>query len=244
MTTTPKLKSFFPALPTDSDLNPDRSTVDLPSGLDCDLAPPPEIHASLQSANKRLMDLLGAAVGLTFTAILLVPIAIAITLDNPGPILYCQERCGFRGKRFKIWKFRSMVTEADQLKHTVTNQAKGHIFKNDNDPRITRVGRFLRRTSLDELPQFWNVWMGDMSLVGTRPPTPDEVKKYNNFHWQRLEIKPGITGEWQANGRSKVSDFDAIVEMDLKYIRNWSVSYDLRLILKTIQVVLHREGAY
>jgi lipopolysaccharide/colanic/teichoic acid biosynthesis glycosyltransferase len=136
-----------------------------------------------------------------------------------------------------------MVTDADRLKHMVKNQAKGHIFKNDNDPRITRVGKFLRRTSLDELPQFWNVLMGDMSLVGTRPPTPDEVKHYNNRHWQRLEVKPGMTGEWQANGRSSVSDFEAIVDMDLRYIRNWSVAYDIQLIIKTIQVVLRRKGA-
>jgi lipopolysaccharide/colanic/teichoic acid biosynthesis glycosyltransferase len=201
------------------------------------------IHNSLKSRVKRSIDIAGALVGLGLTAILAIPIAIAIYLDNPGAILYRQERCGFRGNRFGIWKFRSMVTDADLLKHTVTNQAKGHIFKNDNDPRITRVGRFLRRTSLDELPQFWNVLMGDMSLVGTRPPTPNEVKNYNNRHWQRLEVKPGMTGEWQANGRSSVSDFEAIVDMDLSYIHNWSVLYDLRLILKTIQVVLHRKGA-
>jgi lipopolysaccharide/colanic/teichoic acid biosynthesis glycosyltransferase len=201
------------------------------------------VHDSLKSKVKRCIDIAGALVGLGLTTILAIPIAIAIYLDNPGAILYRQERCGFRGNRFGIWKFRSMVTNADLLKHTVVNQAKGHIFKNDNDPRITRVGRFLRRTSLDELPQFWNVLMGDMSLVGTRPPTPDEVKNYNNRHWNRLEVKPGMTGEWQANGRSSVSDFEAIVDMDLSYIRNWSVLYDLQLILKTIQVVLHRKGA-
>jgi lipopolysaccharide/colanic/teichoic acid biosynthesis glycosyltransferase len=201
------------------------------------------VHDSLKSKVKRCIDIAGALVGLGLTTILAIPIAIAIYLDNPGAILYRQERCGFRGNRFGIWKFRSMVTNADLLKHTVVNQAKGHIFKNDKDPRITRVGRFLRRTSLDELPQFWNVLMGDMSLVGTRPPTPDEVKNYNNRHWNRLEVKPGMTGEWQVNGRSSVSDFEAIVDMDLSYIRNWSILYDLRLILKTIQVVLHRKGA-
>jgi lipopolysaccharide/colanic/teichoic acid biosynthesis glycosyltransferase len=201
------------------------------------------VHDSLNSKVKRCIDIAGALVGLGLTAFLAIPIAIALYLDSPGAIFYRQERCGFRGNRFGIWKFRSMVTDAELIKHTVVNQAKGHIFKNDNDPRITRVGRFLRRTSLDELPQFWNVLMGDMSLVGTRPPTPDEVKNYNNRHWKRLEVKPGMTGEWQANGRSSVSDFEAIVDMDLFYIRNWSVLYDLRLILKTIQVVLHRKGA-
>ncbi len=200
-------------------------------------------HPSLYSPAKRGLDILGAMVGLLITALIFIPIAIAIYLDNPGPILYSQVRCGWRGREFRIWKFRSMVTNAEQLKHQVQNQASGHIFKNDNDPRITRVGRFLRRTSLDELPQFWNVLMGDMSLVGTRPPTVDEVQKYNNRHWQRLEVKPGITGEWQANGRSTVSDFEDIVSMDLRYMSRWSVLYDVQLILQTIQAVLQRKGA-
>lgn len=201
------------------------------------------IHPSVYSRAKRCLDLLGAAVGLGITALVLIPIAVALYLDNPGPLLYSQTRCGWRGQQFRIWKFRSMVTNADQLKHTVQNQASGHIFKNDNDPRITRVGRFLRRTSLDELPQFWNVLMGDMSLVGTRPPTVDEVKQYNNRHWQRLEVKPGMTGEWQANGRSSVTDFEQIVDMDLRYIHHWSIGYDVELIVKTIQSVLRRKGA-
>jgi lipopolysaccharide/colanic/teichoic acid biosynthesis glycosyltransferase len=231
MTTTPQLKPR-PSAPFSPAACPDFR-----------FAPRPQVHASLTSKAKRCLDIIGALVGLGITAIVFLPIAIAIYLDNPGAILYRQERCGLQGDRFAIWKFRSMVVDADRLKHTVSNQAKGHIFKNENDPRITRVGRFLRRTSLDELPQFWNVLMGDMSLVGTRPPTPDEVKHYNNRHWQRLEVKPGMTGEWQANGRSSVSDFEAIVDMDLRYIRQWSVMYDIQLILKTIQVVLHRQGA-
>ncbi|QYO63777.1 sugar transferase [Leptolyngbya sp. 7M] len=202
-----------------------------------------DVHPSVYSRTKRCLDILGALVGLTLTALIFLPIAIAIYLDNPGPILYSQTRCGWRGRQFRIWKFRSMVVNAEQLKHTVQNQANGHVFKNDNDPRITRVGRFLRRTSLDELPQFWNVLLGDMSLVGTRPPTVDEVKKYNNRHWQRLEVKPGITGEWQANGRSSISDFEQIVDMDLRYMHHWSLTYDVKLILKTIQVVLDRKGA-
>jgi lipopolysaccharide/colanic/teichoic acid biosynthesis glycosyltransferase len=229
MPTTPQIGLFSRAALPDIRINP--------------YGEPDVVHRSLQSKAKRWIDIAGALVGLALTVIVLMPIALAIYFDNPGPILYKQERCGFRGKQFSIWKFRSMVTDAERLKHTVTNQAKGHIFKNDNDPRITRVGKFLRRTSLDELPQFWNVLMGDMSLVGTRPPTPDEVRNYNNRHWNRLEVKPGMTGEWQANGRSSVSDFEAIVDMDLSYIRKWSVLHDLRLILKTIQVVLHRKGA-
>lgn len=173
-----------------------------------------------------------------------IPIAIATQFDSPGPIFYSQIRCGYRGKTFRIWKFRSMVTNADQLKHLVHNEAKGSIFKNRNDPRITRIGRFLRRTSLDELPQFWNVLRGDMSLVGTRPPTIDEVLSYKRHHWQRLNVRPGITGEWQANGRSTVVNFEDIVAMDLDYQRKWSVIYDLKLILKTIQVVVLKKGAF
>lgn len=190
------------------------------------------------------MDVLGAIAGLAITAVVAVPVAIAIYLDNPGPIFFGQERCGLKGRTFRIWKFRSMVANADDLKHLVQNEAKGLVFKNQNDPRVTRVGRFLRRTSLDELPQFWNVLMGDMSLVGTRPPTVDEVMRYDGYHWQRLDVKPGITGEWQVNGRSSVKDFEDIVQMDLDYQRKWSVIYDLKLLLKTFQVVLKKDGAY
>lgn len=202
-----------------------------------------QVHPSIHSRMKRCLDILGAIVGLLATAILFVPLALAIYLDNPGPILYSQTRCGFRGKQFRMWKFRSMVVNADQLKHTIPNQAKGHIFKNDNDPRVTRVGRFLRRSSLDEFPQFWNVLRGEMSLVGTRPPTPDEVKRYTSHHWQRLEVKPGITGEWQVNGRSTISNFDKIVSLDLRYMRRWSIAYDLKIIMRTFAVVLKRRGA-
>ena len=202
-----------------------------------------DIHASVHSRAKRCLDILGALVGLTLTALIFIPLAVAIYLDNPGPLLYSQIRCGWRGQHFRIWKFRSMVVNADQLKHTVQNQASGHIFKNDHDPRITRVGQFLRRTSLDELPQFWNVLMGDMSLVGTRPPTVDEVAQYNNRHWRRLEVKPGMTGEWHANGRSSVTNFEDIVSLDLRYMQRWSIAYDVKLILQTIQSVLRRKGA-
>lgn len=205
---------------------------------------PRQVHPSVSSKLKRLIDVMGALVGLTILGILLIPVAIAIQLDNPGPIFYSQIRCGLYGHTFRIWKFRSMVMGADRLKHLVSNQAKGHIFKNRNDPRVTRVGRFLRKTSLDEFPQFWNVLRGEMSLVGTRPPTVDEVTKYERHHFQRLLVKPGITGEWQANGRSSVEDFEDIVKMDLTYQQKWSVFYDLRLIFKTITAVFQKEGAY
>ncbi len=203
------------------------------------------IHSSAaKSLTKRLIDILGAAVGLSITLLLLPPIAIAIYIDNRGPILYSQIRCGYRGRRFRMWKFRSMVANADQLKHHISNQSMGHIFKNLSDPRVTRVGQFLRKTSLDELPQFWNVLWGEMSLVGTRPPLPDEVRLYNARHWRRLDVKPGITGIWQVNGRSLISDFETIVDMDLYYCQRWSIAYDLWLICKTIAVVCLRTGAF
>lgn len=202
-----------------------------------------DVHPSVNSKAKRAIDILGALVGLSITAVVTVPVAIATLLDNPGPLFYSQIRCGYKGQTFRIWKFRSMVVEADKLQHLVHNQAKGNIFKNRNDPRITRVGKFLRRTSLDELPQFWNVLKGDMSLVGTRPPTVDEVMRYQKHHRDRLNVKPGITGEWQANGRSTVEDFEEIVKMDLAYQQKWSITYDIKLILKTIQAVLKKDGA-
>ncbi len=200
-------------------------------------------HPSQKSIVKRSIDIVGAIIGLMITAAIAIPVAIITLIDNPGPIFYSQIRCGYNGKTFRIWKFRSMIINADQLKHLVKNEATGHIFKCIEDPRITRVGKFLRRTSLDELPQFWNVLKGEMSLVGTRPPTPDEVVKYQPHHWERLRVKPGITGEWQVNGRSSIKDFEDIVKMDLDYQRKWSVFYDLLLIFKTIWVVLNKTGA-
>ncbi|NEO29071.1 MAG: sugar transferase [Symploca sp. SIO3C6] len=202
-----------------------------------------QAHQSTNCKIKRLIDILGALVGLTITAIAIIPLALAIYFDNPGSIFYSQMRCGLKGNTFRIWKFRSMVVNAEQLQHLVSNQAKGNIFKNDNDPRVTRVGRFLRRTSLDELPQFWNVLKGEMSLVGTRPPTVKEVKKYQKHHFQRLNVKPGITGEWQANGRSTVTDFEDIVRLDIAYQDKWSVAYDFQLIFQTIWRVLRKDGA-
>lgn len=202
-------------------------------------------HPSINSQGKRLLDILGAIAGLIITAILFIPIAIAIKLDSPGAILFSQTRCGYNGQKFKIWKFRSMVSDAEQLKYTVKNQVKGAFFKNENDPRITKVGKFLRKTSLDEFPQFWNVLIGEMSLVGTRPPTVNEVKSYTEKHYQRLNVKPGLTGEWQVNGRSLISNFEEVVELDLQYQAKWSCQYDLILIIKTIKLIFNRNnGAY
>ena len=205
----------------------------------------PETHPSVRSLVKRWLDIIGSLVGLVITAILFIPIAIAIKLDSPGAIFFSQTRCGWMGKKFRIWKFRSMSENAEALKGEVANQANGAFFKNDRDPRITRVGRFLRRTSLDEFPQFWNVLKGEMSLVGTRPPTPDEVESYEVPEWQRLNVKPGITGEWQVNGRSKVRNFKEVIQLDLRYQHDWSLRYDLKLILKTLLILFHRDsGAF
>jgi len=201
-------------------------------------------HPSVTSVAKRRIDIVGAIVGLGITALLFVPIAIAIKLDSPGPIFFSQTRCGLMGRRFQLWKFRSMVTNAEALKAQVKNQNQGAFFKNDNDPRITRVGRFLRKTSLDELPQFWNVLKGEMSLTGTRPPLPDEVDRYDIPNWQRLDVKPGMTGEWQVNGRSSVRSFEDVIALDLRYQERWSLRYDLQLIAKTVLVLFRKNNAF
>lgn len=202
----------------------------------------PPTHPSVTSSGKRFIDILGSLVGLLITAILFPPIAIAIQLDNPGPIFFRQERCSWMGKRFKIWKFRTMVVNAEALKSQVKNELEGPLFKSENDPRITRVGRFLRRTSLDELPQFWNVLKGDMSLVGTRPPTPDEIEQYKVPEWQRLDVKPGMTGEWQVNGRSTITNFEDVIALDLLYQQKWSIAYDIQLIIRTVLVLFSKKA--
>ncbi len=197
-------------------------------------------HPSVGSLFKRTVDVVGSLVGLLILACVMVPIAIAIKLDSPGAVLYTQHRCGLRGQKFKIVKFRTMVQGAD-ARSSSTDQpfrAKAGI-----DMRVTRVGQFLRKTSIDELPQCWNVLMGEMSLVGTRPPTLDEVANYSDHHWQRLNVKPGMTGEWQISGRSAITSFEEIVSLDLRYQAVWSPLYDLIVIWKTVWVVLSGSGA-
>lgn len=200
-------------------------------------------HPSTDCPIKRFIDVVGSLVGLLILALIFMPIAIAIKLDSPGPIFFSQRRYGLHGKPFTIYKFRSMVMNADSLKSKVTNKAKGLIFKNESDPRVTRVGQFLRKSSLDEFPQFWNVLLGDMSLVGTRPPIHEEVICYKPHHWRRLDVKPGLTGQWQVSGRSLVKNFEDIVSLDLKYQTLWTPLYDLQIIWQTIHVVLRRTGA-
>ena len=228
--------------PTSQNSRPD---VPVETVLETDLKPCIDTpHRSAVSGVKRTLDLIGALLGLMILSLLFLPIAIAIKLDSPGSVLYRQERFGLQGKPFTIFKFRSMVENADALKAVVQNEASGLIFKNKQDPRITRVGKLLRKTSLDELPQFWNVLKGEMSLVGTRPPTRDEVSRYKPRHWQRLKVKPGITGEWQVYGRSAVKDFEHVLELDLRYQQRWTPLYDLAIIWRTIGVLLTKSGAY
>lgn len=214
------------------------SMNDAPAAQNIDIVTHPSVH----SRAKRGMDIVGAIVGLGITAVASVPIILAIKLEDGGPIFFGQRRCSWLGSPFKIWKFRSMVIDAEDRKQEVKNELEGALFKNAQDHRITKVGRFLRRTSLDELPQFWNVLRGEMSLVGTRPPTLDETEKYEIPQWQRLDIKPGMTGEWQVNGRSSVKTFEDVVNLDLKYQQEWSLWYDVKLILKTVIVVFTKDS--
>lgn len=197
---------------------------------------------------KRIIDLFGSIFGILVFGIPMIIVAILIKLDSKGPVIFKQERVGKNGRRFKIFKFRSMVVDAEARKKELEEQNKvsgGFMFKIEDDPRITRIGRFIRKTSIDELPQLFNVLFGTMSLVGTRPPTVDEVEKYDTKHWRRLSIKPGITGMWQTSGRSEITDFEEVVALDTYYIDNWSIWLDMKIIIKTaVQLVLKRTGAY
>lgn len=194
---------------------------------------------------KRIIDILGGLVGLIFTGIITVFLGPAIKLDSPGPIFFSQVRIGKNGRRFKIYKFRSMYIDAEERKKELEaqNEMNGLMFKMENDPRVTKVGKFIRKTSLDEFPQFLNVLKGDMSLVGTRPPTENEFKQYNEHYRRRLSMTPGLTGLWQISGRSDIEDFDEVVKLDLRYIDNWSLTEDFKILLKTVGVVLFGKGA-
>lgn len=194
---------------------------------------------------KRLFDIVGALVGLAICGIIYIFAAPAIKLDSPGPVIFSQIRIGRNGKRFKFYKFRSMYIDAEERKKSLMadNEMNGLMFKMDDDPRITKVGKFMRKTSLDEFPQFWNVLKGDMSLVGTRPPTEDEFLHYDEHYRERLSIRPGITGLWQVSGRSDITNFDDVVKLDLRYIDHWSLGLDARILFKTVAVVFKHKGA-
>ncbi len=194
---------------------------------------------------KRFMDIAGSIVGIFFTILMYPFVAIAIKLESKGPVIFKQERIGKNGRRFTLYKFRSMYEDAEerlsQLKDK--NEMQGLMFKMEDDPRITKVGRFLRRSSIDEFPQFFNVLKGDMSLVGTRPPTVKEFEQYNVHYRRRLSITPGLTGLWQVSGRSDIKDFDEVVRLDLEYIDRWSLGLDIKLILQTVGVVIFGRGS-
>ena len=207
-----------------------------------------------EMAIKRLLDIAGGLVGCVITGILFIFLAPAIYIKSPGPIFFSQMRVGRNGKLFKIYKFRSMYMDAEERKKELQelNEVEdGMMFKIENDPRIIGsekgpgkgLGNFIRKTSLDEFPQFLNILKGDMSLVGTRPPTVDEWEKYNFHHRGRLSIKPGLTGMWQISGRSDIQDFEEVVALDRKYITEWTLGLDIKILLKTVLVVLRREGS-
>ncbi|MDU5946277.1 MAG: sugar transferase, partial [Paenibacillus macerans] len=194
---------------------------------------------------KRAVDIVLASLGLIVISPLLAVVAVCIKLDSKGPVMIKQRRIGKNGAPFGMYKFRSMVENAESLIHQLAahNEADGPVFKMKNDPRITRVGRFIRKYSIDELPQLINVVLGQMSLVGPRPPLPQEVERYTDYEWRRLDIRPGITGLWQINGRSDLP-FDEWVKLDLYYIEHWSLGLELKIIFKTIPIVLKGTGAY
>lgn len=194
---------------------------------------------------KRAMDIAGALVGLFFTGIAFLFVAPIIKIQSPGPIIFKQKRMGKNGRQFDIYKFRSMYMDAEERKAELMKQNKmsGPIAKFDNDPRIFPFGRFIRKWSIDELPQFWNVLKGDMSLVGTRPPTVDEYEQYELHHKKRLAAKPGLTGMWQVSGRSNIEDFEEIIRLDSRYISEWRISLDIRILFQTVLAVFRKKGA-
>ena len=194
---------------------------------------------------KRGMDLLGGLVGCLISIPIIAVVAVPLKLESPGPLFFKQKRVGLNGRIFDIYKLRSMYADAEQRKKDLMaqNEMNGLMFKIAEDPRITRVGHFIRRTSIDELPQFFNVLRGDMSLVGTRPPTLDEYERYESRHKRRLSMKPGITGLWQVSGRSDIENFEDVVRLDVQYIDNWSLWLDIKLLFKTVAVVFAGRGA-
>ena len=201
-------------------------------------------YRSSDVALKRMMDIIGSLIGLVFCGIVSIFLVPLIKKDG-GPAIFAQDRVGRNGRVFKFYKFRSMIVDAEEIKKDLMsqNQMQGGMFKIENDPRVTKIGHFIRKTSLDELPQFWNVLKGDMSLVGTRPPTLDEYMKYTPEQKRRLSFKPGITGLWQISGRSNITNFDDVVKLDVTYLDGWTIWKDIEILLKTIKVVFMKNGA-
>jgi len=194
--------------------------------------------------SKRILDILGALSGLMLLSPILIIIGILIKLESKGSIIFVQKRIGLNGKEFKMYKMRSMVVNAEEIKSKLTseNEMSGPMFKIKNDPRITKIGKFIRRTSIDELPQLYNVLRGDMSLVGPRPSLPDEVEKFEPWMLKRLEVKPGLTCYWQVSGRNSI-DFEEWMKLDIKYVNERNFYLDLKLILKTVFVLFGDNNA-
>ena len=217
------------------------------------------ITASINTATgwqlsvKRITDIVGAIVGLAIMGVAFIFVAPIIKKQSPGPVFFKQKRVGKNGRTFYIYKFRSMYMDAEERKKELMaqNEMQGLMFKMDNDPRIIGsekgpgkgIGNFIRKTSIDELPQFWNILKGDMSLIGTRPPTVNEYEQYDLHHKIRLSMKPGLTGMWQVSGRSDITDFEEVVRLDTEYIEHWSIGLDLKILFKTIKVVFEGEGS-
>jgi lipopolysaccharide/colanic/teichoic acid biosynthesis glycosyltransferase len=199
----------------------------------------------VQRGAKRGIDIVGSSIGLVLTLPIFVLVGVLIRLTSKGPAFFTQDRCGLGGRTFRFYKFRTMVADAEARKAELAhlNEMSGPVFKIARDPRITRVGAFLRKSSIDELPQLWNVLKGDMSLVGPRPPLPDEVARYDARQAQRLSVVPGITGLWQVSGRSSLPDFDNWLALDLAYAQRQSLGLDLQILLKTVLVVVTAKGA-
>lgn len=196
-------------------------------------------------AAKRFVDIVVGSIGCIISIPIIAIVAVPLLIESPGGLFFKQDRVGKNGRIFTCYKLRSMVKDAEAQKAGLmaNNQMQGHMFKMDNDPRVTKVGAFIRKTSIDELPQFFNVVKGDMSLIGTRPPTVDEFNQYESRHKRRLSMRPGITGMWQVSGRSNIEDFEEVVKLDCKYIDEWSPMLDIKIFFKTILVLLTRSGA-
>jgi exopolysaccharide biosynthesis polyprenyl glycosylphosphotransferase len=194
---------------------------------------------------KRSFDIIFSIINLIFLMPAMIIISLIIKFTSPGPILFVQNRCGLNGRIFKMYKFRTMVKDAEELKHSLSskNEIDGPVFKMKSDPRITKIGKFLRRTSMDELPQFINVLKGEMSIIGPRPPLPQEVKKYKAWQRRRLSMRPGLTCLWQVSGRNNIS-FEQWMKLDLKYIDDWDLVMDFKILVKTIPAVILGNGAY
>ncbi|MCB1164214.1 MAG: sugar transferase [Candidatus Latescibacteria bacterium] len=216
-----------------------------PFAQDGDLVAFPVRDPWYYRASKRLMDILFSGVGILLFLPLMVPLAIIIKLESDGPIFFRQIRVGKGRRHFVCYKFRSMVADAESLKEEISylNEAEGPMFKIRDDPRITPLGRFLRRSSLDELPQLFNVLKGDMSIVGPRPQIPSEVELYEPWHYRRLEVQPGITCLWQVSGRSSIG-FDEWMRLDMEYVKLRSLVFDVKLLLRTLPAIIARRGAY